>query len=77
MRDGFDCSELMDFAEKLGAQPKELEKAQKKIEEAGHAVGEAQKRSGLIQRKLKDVDTLEAPEVERVLGMEGTEEGIL
>lgn len=31
MRDGFDCSELMDFAEKLGAQPKELEKAQKKV----------------------------------------------
>ena len=56
---------------------RQLEKAQKKIEEAGHAVGEAQKRSGLIQRKLKDVDTLEAPEVERVLGMEGTEEGIL
>ena len=56
---------------------RQLEKAQKKIEEAGHAVGEAQKRSGLIQRKLKDVDALEAPEVERVLGMEGTEEGIL
>ena len=56
---------------------RQLEKAQKKIEEAGHAVGEAQKRSGLIQRKLKDVDTLEAPEAERVLGMEGTEEGIL
>lgn len=31
MRDGFDCSELMDFAEHLGAQPKELLKAQKKM----------------------------------------------
>lgn len=30
-RDGFDCSELMEFAEKLGAQPKELEKVQKKL----------------------------------------------
>ena len=30
-RDGFDCSELMAFAEELGAQPKELEKAQKKL----------------------------------------------
>ena len=31
MRDGFDCSELMDFAERLGAQPKEMLKAQKKM----------------------------------------------
>ena len=30
-RDGFDCSELFDFSEKLLAQPKELEKAQKKL----------------------------------------------
>lgn len=30
-RDGFDCSELMEFAEQLGAQPKELEKVQKKL----------------------------------------------
>ena len=30
-RDGFDCSELMEFAEQLGAQPKELEKMQKKV----------------------------------------------
>lgn len=30
-RDGFDCSELMAFAEELGAQPKELEKVQKKL----------------------------------------------
>ncbi len=31
MRDGFDCSELMDFAERLGAQPKEMLKAKKKM----------------------------------------------
>ena len=31
MRDGFDCSELMGFAERLGAQPKEMLKAQKKM----------------------------------------------
>lgn len=31
MRDGFDCSELTAFSEKLAAQPKELEKAQKKM----------------------------------------------
>ena len=31
MRDGFDCSELMDFAERLGAQSKEMLKAQKKM----------------------------------------------
>ena len=30
-RDGFDCSELMELAEQLGAQPKELEKVQKKL----------------------------------------------
>ena len=30
-RDGFDCSELLEFAEQLGAQPKELEKVQKKL----------------------------------------------
>ena len=30
-RDGFDCSELFDFSEKLLAQPKALEKAQKKL----------------------------------------------
>ena len=28
-RDGFDCSELMEFAEQLGAQPKELERCRK------------------------------------------------
>ena len=31
MRDGFDCSELMDFAERLGAQPKKMLKAQIKM----------------------------------------------
>lgn len=37
MRDGFDCSELMDFAERLGAQPKEMLKAQKKmLRTSGH-----------------------------------------
>ena len=30
-RDGFDCSELMEFADTLGAQPKALHKAQRKL----------------------------------------------
>ena len=48
-----------------------LEKARRKIDEAGNALDEAEKRNGMIRRKLKSVEAMpEAAEAERLLGIE-------
>ena len=49
-RDGFDCSELFDFSEKLLAQPKELEKAQKSCSVIRAASCAARQPSKRVQR---------------------------
>lgn len=49
----------------------QLRKAQKKIEEAGNAIGDAQRRSGIIQNKLKAVETLDQDQANSVLGLIG------
>ena len=48
-----------------------LEMARRKIDEAGNALDEAEKRNGMIRRKLKSVEAMpEAAEAERLLGIE-------
>ncbi len=50
-----------------------LEKARRKIDEAGSVLDEAEKRNGIIRRKLKSVEQLpEAIDAERLLGLEET-----
>ena len=52
-----------------------LDKAQKKIEEAGRTLTEAQKRNGIINKKLKSVDKIDAARADEILGIdESTEE---
>ena len=46
-----------------------LDRAHKKIVDAGNAIEDAQKRNSLIQRKLKSVETLPEAEAERLLGL--------
>ncbi len=46
-----------------------LDKAKKKIEEAGNSIGEAQDRNRLIQGKLKNVDKIEYGEAAEILGI--------
>lgn len=53
--------------EKFGAL---LEKARKKVEEAGRVLDEADHRNSIIQKNLKGVETLDAGEAEDVLGIE-------
>ena len=51
-----------------------LDKAKKKIEEAGNSIGEAQDRNRLIQGKLKSVDKIEYGAADEILGISsGTE----
>ncbi|HIT54617.1 MAG TPA: DNA recombination protein RmuC [Candidatus Fimivicinus intestinavium] len=49
-----------------------LEKARKKIDEAGRTIGDAQNRSRLIQNKLRKVESLEPAEADRLLQMEAS-----
>jgi len=46
-----------------------LDKAKKKIDEAGSSIGEAQDRNRLIQGKLKSVDKIEYGEAAEILGI--------
>ena len=46
-----------------------LDKAKRKIEEAGNSIGEAQDRNRLIQGKLKTVDKIEYGEAAEILGI--------
>ena len=53
-----------------------LEKAKKKIDDAGKTLGEAQHRNDIIRKKLKTVEAMEQPDAAGVLGLsddEGTE----
>lgn len=44
-----------------------LEKARRKIDEAGQSLDDAQKRNGIILKKLKDVESVDAPTTEGLL----------
>ena len=47
-----------------------LAKAKKKIDEAGRSLDDAQHRNDMIQKKLKSIEELDAPEANAVLGIE-------
>ncbi len=47
-----------------------LEKARKKIDEAGKVLDDADKRNSIIQKNLKSVETLEMPAANSVLGID-------
>lgn len=49
-----------------------LEKARKKIDEAGNALDEAQHRNQLISGRLRNVELIDKQEAERLLGIEET-----
>ncbi|MCR4615513.1 MAG: DNA recombination protein RmuC [Clostridiales bacterium] len=49
-----------------------LDKAKKKIEEAGRSLEDAQKRNDIIHSKLKNVDELDMPRSEELLGIPET-----
>lgn len=48
-----------------------LDKARKKIEEAGKSLDEAQSRNSIIQKKLKSVEAIETDAASQILGIEG------
>lgn len=52
-----------------------LDRARKKIDEAGKAIDDAQFRNTQIQKKLKKVDALPEQDAERLLGLENGDEG--
>ena len=47
-----------------------LEKARKKVDEAGKVLDDADKRNSIIQKKLKTVETLDATEADKILSIE-------
>lgn len=47
-----------------------LDKARKKVDEAGKTLGDAQDRNRIITKKLKNIDVLDYSESERILGIE-------
>ncbi len=49
-----------------------LEKARKKVDEAGRFLGDAQSRNDIITRKLKNVEMLDFGSSDEILGIEGT-----
>ena len=56
--------------EKFGAL---LQKARKKVDEAGKVLDEAGDRNRIIQKNLRNVETLDAPEsAEKLLGISGS-----
>ena len=57
--------------EKFGAV---LEKAHKKISEAGRSLEEAQDRNRIIQKRLKGVEALDSYESSEILGIESSDE---
>ncbi|MBQ7957463.1 MAG: DNA recombination protein RmuC [Clostridia bacterium] len=48
-----------------------LEKARKKVDEAGKVLDDAQNRNNIITKKLKNVEMLESSQSEEILGIEG------
>ena len=57
--------------EKFGVQ---LEKARKKIDEAGRTLDDAQSRNNIIQKKLRAVETIDRSEADTLLGLDTQEE---
>lgn len=53
-----------------------LEKARRKIDEAGRTIGDAQNRSRLIQNKLRNVESLDAGIADRLLQIDSLSEDI-
>ncbi len=53
--------------DKFGAQ---LEKARKKIDEAGRSLDDAQNRNAIIQKKLRSVEEMDGGEADALLGLE-------
>lgn len=51
-----------------------LDKAKKKIEEAGKSLEEAQSRNTIIQKKLKGVEAIEQGAASQILGIEGEDD---
>ena len=49
------------------------EKAKKKIEEAGKTLDTAQHRSSIIQKKLKDIETVSSAESDRLLEIQAVD----
>ncbi len=49
-----------------------LEKARKKVDEAGKVLGDAQSRNDIITRKLKNVEMLDFGSSDEILGIEGS-----
>ena len=47
-----------------------LDKARKKIEEAGKTLEEAQSRNSIIQKKLRTVEAIETGSASQILGLE-------
>ena len=47
-----------------------LEKAKKKIDEAGKSLEDAQSRNNIIQKRLKSVEAIEQSEAVEILGLE-------
>ncbi len=54
-----------------------LDKAKKKIEEAGDSISLAQKRSGIIRKKLGGIDELDYLEADRALGLSPSDDNPL
>ncbi|MBR2893552.1 MAG: DNA recombination protein RmuC [Clostridia bacterium] len=52
-----------------------LEKARKKIGEAGKSLDEAQSRNNIIQKKLKSVEEIDRTSAIEILGLEDSDEG--
>lgn len=52
-----------------------LEKARKKIGEAGKSLDEAQSRNNIIQKKLKSVEAIDRTSAIEILGLEDSDEG--
>ena len=57
--------------EKFGLQ---LDKARKKIDEAGRSLDDAQSRNNIIQKKLRAVETMDRSEADELLGLDAGEE---
>ena len=47
-----------------------LEKARKKIDEAGRSLEDAQSRNSIIQKKLRTVEEIDQGEADEILGLE-------
>ncbi|HRT81950.1 MAG TPA: DNA recombination protein RmuC [Oscillospiraceae bacterium] len=54
-----------------------LDKAKKKIDEAGDSISLAQKRSGIIRKKLGGIDEMDYLEADKVLGLRSSDENPL